>query len=86
MANTSLSLGKYWEDFIKAQIATGRYGSASEVVRDGLRVLESRTDKLDKLRDALAEGIAQADAGIFAEPFTSDDIIADIERGLNVEN
>ncbi|SDW96811.1 putative addiction module antidote protein, CC2985 family [Thiocapsa roseopersicina] len=37
MATTSLSLGEHWEVFIKNEIATGRYGSASEVVRDALR-------------------------------------------------
>ena len=40
MANTSLTLGEHWEVFIKSQIASGRYGSASEVVRDALRHME----------------------------------------------
>ncbi|MES9824180.1 MAG: type II toxin-antitoxin system ParD family antitoxin [Candidatus Thiodiazotropha endolucinida] len=34
MATTSLRLGKHWEVFIKNEIANGRYGSTSEVVRD----------------------------------------------------
>ncbi|MCB1719486.1 MAG: type II toxin-antitoxin system ParD family antitoxin, partial [Candidatus Competibacteraceae bacterium] len=42
MANTSLSLGEHWELFIKNEVASGRYGSASEVVRDALRELEER--------------------------------------------
>ena len=56
MASTSLTLGNYWEDFIKSQINTGRYGSASELVRDSLRLLEERETKLDHLRKALIEG------------------------------
>ena len=42
MATTSLSLGEHWEVYIKNEIASGRYGSASEVVRDALRAMEER--------------------------------------------
>lgn len=54
--NTSVTLGKYFEDFIARQMETGRYASASEVVREGLRVLEEREIKLNALRRALQEG------------------------------
>jgi antitoxin ParD1/3/4 len=54
--NTSVTLGKYFEDFIAQQIETGRYASASEVVREGLRFLEEREIKLNALRRALQEG------------------------------
>ena len=54
--NTSVTLGKYFEDFIAQQIETGRYASASEVVREGLRFLEEREIKLYALRRALQEG------------------------------
>jgi len=54
--NTSVTLGKYFEEFIANQIESGRYASASEVVREGLRFLEEREIKLSTLRRALIEG------------------------------
>lgn len=67
MANTSLSLGEHWEVFIKNEVASGRYGSASEVVRDALRTLEERKAKLSALTAHLSEGEAQAARGEFVE-------------------
>ncbi len=54
--NTSISLGTHFEDFINSSIASGKYSSASEVVRSALRLLESEEQKLKELRDALIEG------------------------------
>ena len=54
--NTSVTLGKYFEEFIARQIESGRYASASEVVREGLRFLEERELKLNAVRRALKEG------------------------------
>ncbi len=54
--NTSVTLGKYFEEFIAQQIESGRYASASEVVREGLRFLDEREVKLKALRRALKEG------------------------------
>ena len=63
MANTSLTLGEHWESFIKEKIADGRYGSASELVRDSLRLLEERDIKIEALRAALIEGEESGMAG-----------------------
>jgi len=65
MATTSFSMGEHWEVFIKNEIASGRYGSASEVVQDALRTLEARQSKLAALRTHLAKGAAQAERGEF---------------------
>ncbi|MBH0179230.1 MAG: type II toxin-antitoxin system ParD family antitoxin [Nitrospira sp.] len=54
--NTSLILGDHFTDFIANQLHDGRYGSASEVVRQALRLLEEREQKLAALRLALIEG------------------------------
>jgi antitoxin ParD1/3/4 len=54
--NTSIVLGDHFEQFISSQIASGRYGSASEVIRASLRLLEERERRLGSLREALVEG------------------------------
>ena len=54
--NTSVSLGPHYEKFIAQQVAEGRYGTTSEAIRAGLRLLEEREMKLAALRRALVEG------------------------------
>jgi antitoxin ParD1/3/4 len=61
--NTSISLGDHFEGFINRQISSGRYGSASEVIRASLRLLEEYEQKLGTLRQALIEGENSGDAG-----------------------
>lgn len=82
MATTSLSLGEHWEAFIKNEISSGRYGSASEVVRDALRTMEERKSKLEILRGHLGEGASQARNGEFIGDFSMDRLI----HGLDAES
>jgi len=54
--NTSVTIGDHFAAFIERQVADGRYGSASDVVRAGLRLLEEHETKVEALRAALVEG------------------------------
>jgi antitoxin ParD1/3/4 len=54
--NTSVALGDHYVDFIEDQVASGRFGSASEVVRAGLRLLEDTETRMAELRAALTQG------------------------------
>ena len=54
--NTSMTLGERFDGFIAQQISEGRFASASEVVRAGLRMLEDNERKIATLRHLLEEG------------------------------
>ncbi|WP_081625440.1 type II toxin-antitoxin system ParD family antitoxin [Mycobacterium sp. 141] len=54
--NTSFSLDEHFNAFIEDEVASGRYRSASDVVRAALRLLEERETRLNALRDALVAG------------------------------
>lgn len=66
----NVSIGDRWEAFVADIVKAGRYGSASEVVREGLRLVEEREQKLRALRamldKSIAEGGAVSDADIDA--------------------
>jgi antitoxin ParD1/3/4 len=76
--NTSFILNEHFSNFIEAQIASGRYGNASEVMRDALRLLEERQSNLEALRAALIEG-EESGPG---EPWDVDAFLADCRRSL----
>lgn len=54
--NTSVTLGEHFDNFIANQVKAGRFNSASEAIRAGLRLLEEREAKLKALQLALVEG------------------------------
>ena len=70
--NTSISLGEHFDSFIANQIESGRYGSASEVVRAGLRMLEDTESKLNTLRHLLDEGEQSGPADYSYETFIAE--------------
>jgi antitoxin ParD1/3/4 len=71
--NTSISLGDHFAAFIEAKVAEGRYSSASDVVRAGLRLLEEDEARLEALRAALDAGEESGPS----EPFDFDAFIAE---------
>ena len=54
--NTSILLGEHFENFISTEVSSGRYNSASEVIRTALRMLEAEEQKKKALINALIEG------------------------------
>jgi antitoxin ParD1/3/4 len=82
MASTSLTLGEHWEGFIRSEVSSGRYGSASEVMRDALRVLEERKTRLEALRSHLNEGARQSANSEFVENYSLEGLIAELDQEL----
>jgi len=73
--NTSVTLGSHFEQFIARQIAEGRFGSASEVIRAGLRILEQQETQLLALRRSLEDGEASGHA-----EYSLQDLIDELDR------
>ncbi len=74
--NTSVTLGDHLTQFIDQQVTAGRYGSASEVMRAGLRLLEEQDAKLEALRAALIEGEESGEP----QPFNSDAFLKEMRE------
>lgn len=60
---SSVNLGEQLEAFITEAVKNGRYGSRSEVLREGVRLVQEREKKLAKLDEALMRGVADGLAG-----------------------
>ncbi len=76
MKTTSVALGPYFDNFIRASIAQGRFNNASEVIRAGLRLLEENENKLLELKNAIAEG---ENSGLVAD-FNPDEYLKKIRE------
>lgn len=59
----SADLGTQLETFVTSLVETGRYNSKSEVLREGIRLIQERETRLAVLDNALARGLADAEAG-----------------------
>jgi antitoxin ParD1/3/4 len=67
----NINLGTQWEEFISSNVHSGRYVSASEVVREGLRLLQAqeqfRQIRLEQLRKEIGRGVEQFEQGDYLE-------------------
>jgi antitoxin ParD1/3/4 len=76
---SSYTLGEHFETFVKSQLASGRYGNATEVLRDALRLMEERERKLAALDTSIARGIADVSAGRVQD---ADEVFGELEAEL----
>ncbi|MEM8801026.1 MAG: type II toxin-antitoxin system ParD family antitoxin [Pseudomonadota bacterium] len=80
MKNTSVALGDHFEKFVAGQVASGRYASASEVMRDALRLLEAR----DARREAVIAALVEGEASGISER-SPEDIRAAVKKDLRLD-
>lgn len=73
----NVSMGRRWEGFVDGLVKAGRYGSASEVVREGLRLVEEREARLEALRETLRASIEAP------ERFSADEIDREVRAELD---
>lgn len=59
----SAELGNYLEEYVTELVTKGRYNSKSEVLREGVRLVQEREKRLAALDEALARGLADVEAG-----------------------
>lgn len=59
----SADLGNQLESYVATLVATGRYNSKSEVLREGVRLIQDREARLAALDASIARGLADAEAG-----------------------
>jgi antitoxin ParD1/3/4 len=73
----NVSIGERWESYVEALLKTGRYASASEIVREGLRLVEEREAKLAALRETIEAAIAED------KWYTMEEVEAQLEADLD---
>jgi len=73
----NVSIGERWEKFVAKAVELGRYNSSSEVVREGLRLVEEREAKLTALQKTLKQSVAAGGDN------SDDDVAAHIEATLD---
>jgi len=80
----NVSLTPQLEKLIKQKVASGKYNSASEVVREALRLLEEQDElhkiKLEALKRDIMIGVADLDAGRFKTYSSGQDLFGDIRN------
>ena len=85
MAASKLSLGAHWDRFIDKQVATGRYGTAGEVIREALRALEAREAKLSMLIAHIEAGDSSMDEMPFVEDLSLERLIEELDAELEID-
>jgi antitoxin ParD1/3/4 len=89
MATRNISLTQTLDQFVEDRVASGDFQNASEVVREGLRLLKSRTDthaaKLARLKAAIQEGLDELDRGEFEEITDIGKWFDDLEAEIDAE-
>ncbi|WNJ89558.1 type II toxin-antitoxin system ParD family antitoxin [Bosea sp. 685] len=70
-------IGERWQSFVAAAVETGRYVSASDVVTEGLRLVQEREERLQALREMVEESIARGGS------HTGEEVAAAIEAALD---
>lgn len=78
MKNTSITLGEHFDHYIAAQLASGRYRTASELIRESLRMHEEREVKIATMRAAIDECVA---SGIY-ENFSFEELNRELDAEL----
>ncbi|MGC9342594.1 MAG: type II toxin-antitoxin system ParD family antitoxin [Bacteroidales bacterium] len=82
-SNTSISLGNYFDKFIKNRIVPVKYSNATELIRAGLRLLEEEENKIIALQEALQEAVQKGiDSGI-AHDFDPEEHLRQLETKKN---
>ncbi|MGO9275217.1 MAG: type II toxin-antitoxin system ParD family antitoxin [Terriglobia bacterium] len=84
MPTRNINLTDHLDSFVEDRVTSGRYGNASEIVREGLRLLEQREQeeqaKLEWLRKAAKEGFDQIDRGEGMEFRSMEDLDEHIDQ------